>query len=57
MYYYMSDYPFSYNKVMERFIDEEKAMEIYHRTSELLKWLKQFQTDRDYQRVGEGIIK
>ncbi|MGI6732887.1 MAG: HEPN domain-containing protein [Anaerovoracaceae bacterium] len=57
MYYYMSDYPFSYNKVMDRFIDEEKAMEVYHRTSKLLKWLKQFQTEPRLSEVGESIIK
>lgn len=45
MYYYMSDYPFSYKKVMDRFIDEERAMGIYYRTLELLAWLKSFQVE------------
>lgn len=45
MFYYVSDYPFSYKKVMERFIDEERAMPIYYRTLELLAWLKSFQVE------------
>ncbi|MFA5634729.1 MAG: HEPN domain-containing protein [Anaerovoracaceae bacterium] len=56
MYYYMSDYPFSYNRVMDRFIDEEKAMAIYKRTSELLAWLKKFQTEPSLSEVGKGLV-
>ncbi|MDP4152713.1 MAG: HEPN domain-containing protein [Bacillota bacterium] len=43
MFYYMSDYPFSYKRVMERFIDENKAMNLYEKTLETLSWLKKFQ--------------
>ena len=45
MFYYMSDYPFSYKKVMDRFIEEETAMDIYHQTLQILDWLKSFQTE------------
>lgn len=40
MFYYMSDYPFSYKKVMDRFVSEEVAMDVYKRTLDILKWLK-----------------
>ena len=45
MYYYMSDYPFSYKKVMDRFIDEDTAVGVYGKTIELIEWLKKFQTE------------
>ncbi len=56
MYFYMSDYPFSYSRVMDRFIDEEKAMAIYERTSELLEWLKNFQREPSLSEVGKGLV-
>ena len=43
MFYYINDYPFSYKNVMERFIKEEVAVDIYNRTLEFIKWLKSFQ--------------
>lgn len=43
MFYYMSDYPFSYKKVNDRFIAEDKAKELFKQTLELIKWMKQFQ--------------
>ncbi|MEG1742727.1 MAG: HEPN domain-containing protein, partial [Clostridia bacterium] len=32
MFYYMSDYPFSYKNIMNRFIDKNKALELYEKT-------------------------
>lgn len=43
MFYYMSDYPFSYKKFTERFIEEKTAEEIYKNTIKLLIWLESFQ--------------
>ncbi len=42
MFYYISDYPFSYLKVMDRFISEKTAMEVYNKTKKTLDWLKSF---------------
>ncbi|HAN20185.1 MAG: hypothetical protein A2Y15_09885 [Clostridiales bacterium GWF2_36_10] len=43
MFYYMSDYPFSYKKFSDRFIEEKVALEIYNNTLKLLTWLESFQ--------------
>lgn len=45
MYYYMTDYPFSYSKAMDRFIDEETAVNVYEKTLKLIDWLKSFQVE------------
>lgn len=44
MFYYMSDYPFSYKKFSERFIEDKVAEEIYNNSIKLLVWLESFQT-------------
>lgn len=43
MFYYMSDYPFSYKKFSERFIEKDVAYNLYDNTLKLLSWLKSFQ--------------
>ena len=43
IFYYMSDYPFSYKKIMDRFISEEVAVKIYQKTQDALNWLKSLQ--------------
>ncbi len=43
MFYYMSDYPFSYKNIKDRFIDEKNAVEIFDKTNECLRWLRKFQ--------------
>lgn len=43
MYYYINDYPFSYKKVMDRFIKKEVAIAIYENALKLVDWLKGFQ--------------
>lgn len=45
MFYYVTDYPFSYKKVMDRFIDRNTALNIYEKSQELLQWLKSFQAE------------
>lgn len=43
VFYYISDYPFSYQKIMDRFIDEATAIEIYNKTLEVRCWLQDLQ--------------
>lgn len=43
MYYHVSDYPFSYQKVMDRFIGGDTAAEVYEKTKSVSAWLKSFQ--------------
>jgi HEPN domain-containing protein len=43
MFYYMSDYPFSYKKFSERFIERCVAENLYKNTVKLLAWLESFQ--------------
>ena len=43
MYYYMSDYPFSYKKFSERFLDRKIAADIYENSLKLFDWLEGFQ--------------
>ena len=43
MFYYMSDYPFSYKKFSERFIERSVAENLYKNTVKLLAWLESFQ--------------
>ncbi|HOJ48952.1 MAG TPA: HEPN domain-containing protein [Bacillota bacterium] len=43
MFYYMSDYPFSYKKFHERFIEKSVAENLYNNTVKLLTWLESFQ--------------
>lgn len=45
MYFHINDYPFSYQKIMERFIEEPIARDIFIKTQTLIKWLKSFQTE------------
>lgn len=43
MFFYMSDYPFSYKKIANRFIDEATANELYRRTRETIALLRSLQ--------------
>ena len=43
MFYYLSDYPFSYRNITSRFIDEKLAMELVNKTHENIAWLRTFQ--------------
>ncbi len=43
MFYYMSDYPFSYKNIMNRFVDEDIALDLYARTKDMIAWLRAFQ--------------
>lgn len=52
MFYYVSDYPFSYKKIMDRFIGEDIAVDIYERTLKVIEWLKSFQTENGDEEVA-----
>lgn len=43
MFYYMSDYPFSYKNIANRFIDRDTAQELYKKTVETIEWLRGLQ--------------
>lgn len=43
MFYYISDYPFSYKNIMNRFVNKENALKLYEKTKEMLAWLRSFQ--------------
>lgn len=41
-YYHINDYPFSYQKIMDRFIEEDTAKEVYNKSLDVLSWLKTY---------------
>lgn len=43
MFYYMSDYPFSYKNISGRFVDEKTARELYQNTQKYISWLRSLQ--------------
>ncbi|HWS41800.1 MAG TPA: HEPN domain-containing protein [Pseudoflavonifractor sp.] len=43
MFFYMSDYPFSYKKITSRFIDGAMARDLFQRTLAQLEWLRSLQ--------------
>ena len=43
MFYYMSDYPFSYKNIMSRFVEKDVALELFQRTKDTIAWLRSFQ--------------
>jgi len=42
MFYYMSDYPFSYKNIMSRFVDKPLALELHAKTRDFVLWLRSF---------------
>jgi len=42
MFYYMSDYPFSYKNITNRFVDRTLALELHQKTMEMVAWLRSF---------------
>lgn len=43
MFYYMSDYPFSYKNISARFITGQTAQELYAKTKQCVSWLRSLQ--------------
>ena len=42
MFYYMSDYPFSYKNIATRFVDSQLANELHQKTLLNVAWLRSF---------------
>ena len=42
MFYYMSDYPFSYKNITNRFVDQSLALELHGKTKDFVSWLRAF---------------
>lgn len=47
MFYYISDYPFSYKNIMSRFVDAATALDLYARTQKIITWLRNFMPPAD----------
>lgn len=47
MFYYMSDYPFSYKNIRNRFVDRSVALGLVARARDFAKWLRSFQPEPD----------
>lgn len=45
MFYYMSDYPFSYKNIKNRFVTEPLARELTEKTRDYVMWLRSFQPE------------
>ncbi|MDO4573504.1 MAG: HEPN domain-containing protein [Clostridia bacterium] len=43
MFYYMSDYPFSYKNIKSRFVNEGLALALTEKTRDFVGWLRSFQ--------------
>ncbi len=42
MFYYMSDYPFSYKNIANRFVDRTVALGLFEKTKDMIGWLRSF---------------
>ena len=51
MFYYMSDYPFSYKNISSRFVGEELALALYARAKDFIAWLRAFQPAVEIPRI------
>ena len=47
MFYYMSDYPFSYKNITSRFVDRDAALSLRSRTRDFVAWLRSFQPETE----------
>ena len=45
MFYYMSDYPFSYKNISSRFVGRELALQLHAKAKETVHWLRSFQPE------------
>lgn len=51
MYYYMSDYPFSYKNISSRFVDGKMAGELHRKTVDYIAWLRSFQPEIEIPQI------
>lgn len=45
MFYYMSDYPFSYKNISSRFVGKDLALQLYAKARSTVEWLRSFQPE------------
>ncbi|HWQ06691.1 MAG TPA: HEPN domain-containing protein [Feifaniaceae bacterium] len=53
MFYYMSDYPFSYKNISGRFVGENLALELHQKTKEYVAWLRGFLPSIEIPQIPE----
>lgn len=53
MFYYMSDYPFSYKNITSRFVNRELALDLYRKTQDFVVWLRSFLPEIDIPKIPE----
>lgn len=53
MFYYMSDYPFSYRNIINRFVDERLAMDLYEKTKKYIAFLRSFLPEIEIPKVPD----
>lgn len=53
MFYYMSDYPFSYKRVVSRFIDEETGLSLFRQVRDAVKLLRTMQPEPEQVDIDE----
>ena len=51
MFYYMSDYPFSYKNIATRFVDSALANELHQKTLLFVAWLRSFLPEIEIPKV------
>ena len=51
MFYYMSDYPFSYKNIATRFVDSALANELHQKTLLFVTWLRSFLPEIEIPKV------
>ena len=53
MFYYMSDYSFSYKNISSRFVGKELALQLYAKARSTVDWLRAFQPETAIPRMDE----
>ncbi len=53
MFYYMSDYPFSYKNIKSRFVNKELALELHQKAQDFVFWLRSFLPEIEIPEIPE----
>ena len=53
MFYYLSDYPFSYKNITSRFVDEKLALELFEKTKDYVLWLRGLQPEVEIPEIPQ----
>ena len=54
MFYYMSDYPFSYKNICNRFVKKDVALELYEKTQDVIAFLRTLQPEVTLPAIDEN---